>query len=58
MSQPLTNEREEAQDSCTQIMSLLEEAINLLDEMNAPSDISAHVDLALNRIQEYRSGDR
>lgn len=37
---------------------LMREALDLLDQATAPSDIGAHLDLAINRLDESIKSDR
>jgi len=39
--------------SKTQALNLMREALALLDEIEAPDAVGAHLDLAINRLQEW-----
>jgi hypothetical protein len=39
------------QDDCAAALSLMEQALELLDRADAPAEIGAHLDLAINRLR-------
>lgn len=44
--------REASESDAMNALALLEEALSILDQVEAPAEISAHVDLAICRLRE------
>lgn len=46
------NDEELQKDQLAEAMRAMEQALAILDRVNAPGDIGAHLDLALNRLSD------
>jgi len=49
------NDDSSIQDGTGEALALMERALSLLDEAEGPADVGAHLDLAINRLKDWRA---